>query len=130
MYVKARDFIFFPLLFGSRFGSASVANNNWGCFLWNKLTNPHSQVIRILYHTGLFGLWLYIFAFYKQTKLQSYFLPKTQRNFVLYTVLLLIGLRLVHRSTTIFIYTGILLATMTFYQKKIDSLSIRKNIRF
>ena len=129
MYIKAKDFNFLPLLFGSGFGSASVANNNWGSFLWNELTNPHSQIIRILYETGIIGLGLYIITFFKQVKLHTSLLPQSKRKFFMYTMLLLIGLSLAHRSTTIFIYTGILIATMTLYQKKIDSSSIRKNIR-
>jgi hypothetical protein len=128
MYVKAKEFSFLPLLFGSGFGSASVANNNWGSFIWNELTNPHSQFVRILYETGIIGLILYIMTFFKQAKIHTNFLPNSKRKFFIYTMLLLIGLSLAHRSTTIFIYTGILITTMRLYKIKM-TFSNNKNLK-
>lgn len=118
MYVKAKAYNFTTLLFGSGFGSASVANNNWGGFLWNELTNPHSQLIRILYETGIVGLILYIVVFFKKTKSLTLMLPAKQRQFFMYTMFLLIGMSLAHRSTTLFIYMGVLIAGMELYKKK------------
>lgn len=126
MYVKAKELNFLPLFFGSGFGSASVANNNWGNFIWNELTNPHSQVVRILYETGIIGLGLYIVTFFKQAKIHTAMLSESKRKFFMYTMLLLIGLSLAHRSTTIFIYTGILITTMSLYKKKLTLLNIQK----
>ncbi|MHA8098001.1 hypothetical protein VR479_01740 [Aquirufa aurantiipilula] len=127
MYVKAKNFNFFPLLFGSGFGSASVANNNWGSFIWmSELINPHSQVVRVLYETGIIGLVMYIVTFFKQVKIQTSMLSDSKQKFFMYTMLLLIGMSLAHRSTTIFIYTGILIMTMTMYRKKIALLANQK----
>ncbi|WP_406750788.1 hypothetical protein [Aquirufa salirivi] len=123
MYVKAKNFNIFPLLVGSGFGSASVANNNWGYFLWSELMNPHSQIVRILYETGIIGLGLYIVTIFKQAKIHTIGLSDSKRKFFMYTMLLLIGMSLAHRSTTIFIYTGILIMTMTMYRKKIALLA-------
>jgi hypothetical protein len=121
LYIKLKGFNILPLLFGSGFGSASVANNNWGNALWSELVNPASQIVRILYETGILGLWLYIVTFFKQAKIHTFFLSDSKQKFFIYTMLMLIGLSLSHRSTTIFIYTGILITTMEIYKRKISS---------
>jgi hypothetical protein len=94
----------------------------------SELLNPASQIVRVLYETGILGLWLYIVTFFKQAKINTFFLSDSKQKFFIYTMLMLIGLSLSHRSTTIFIYTGILITTMEIYKRKISSNIIKMKI--
>jgi len=120
LYHKALNFNILPLFFGSGFGSASVANNNFGYyFLESELRNPAAQIIRVLYETGILGLSLYIITFYKLTKSSVKWLSLPNKNFLILSMLMLIGLNLGHRSTSLFIYSGLLFTTFSVYSRKL-----------
>jgi hypothetical protein len=111
LFTKIVNGNFLPVLFGSGFGSASVVNNNMGKGLWNELTNPHSQLIRLLYECGIVGTAIFLKSFIYPIKRMTFLLPKSvKQNFLILTIVLL-GLNLSHRSTTMFIYLGIFIAT-------------------
>ena len=105
-----------PVLFGSGIGSVSFVNNNLIRYFVAEATggifNPNAQITRIIYESGLIGTLVYIYALYYPLKI---FLTKYTCchtiNFVLFT--LLMGAALGHRSTTIFIYVGIIIVLIT-----------------
>ena len=110
LYLKSIDGVFAPSIFGSGFGSASVVNNNYSHGVFNGLTNPHSQVIRLIYENGLIGLLLFVLAFLRPTQKFIKSLPLSSANLTFLLALLLLGLNLSHRGTHIFIYLGVLIA--------------------
>jgi hypothetical protein len=118
LFTKIVNGNFLPVLFGSGFGSASVVNNNMGKGLWNELTNPHSQLIRLLYECGLIGTAIYIKSFIYPIKRMTSKLPKSvKQNFLILTIVL-VGLNLSHRSTTMFIYLGIFITTFVIMDRE------------
>lgn len=118
LFTKVVNGNFLPVLFGSGFGSASVVNNNMGKSLWNELTNPHSQLIRLLYECGLIGTAIYIKSFIFPIKRMTSILPKSvKQNFLILTIVL-VGLNLSHRSTTMFIYLGIFITTFVIMDRE------------
>lgn len=118
LFTKITNGNFLPVLFGSGFGSASVVNNNMGKGLWNELTNPHSQLIRLLYECGIIGTAIYIKSFiYPIKRITSLYAKSIKQNFLILTIVLL-GLNLSHRSTTMFIYLGIFIATFVIMNRE------------
>jgi hypothetical protein len=105
-----------PVLFGSGVGSVSFVNNNLIRFFVEEATgglfNPNAQITRIIYDSGLIGTFAYIYAIYYPVKI---FLKKYTchhgANFLLF--MLLMGASLGHRSTTIFVYVGIVIVMIT-----------------
>jgi hypothetical protein len=105
-----------PVLFGSGVGSVSFVNNNLIRFFVEEATgglfNPNAQITRIIYESGLIGTFAYIYAIYFPVKI---FLKKYTyhhgANFMLF--MLLMGASLGHRSTTIFVYVGIVIVIIT-----------------
>ena len=121
-----------PLLFGSGIGSVSFMNNNLIRFFVEDATgglfNPNAQITRIIYESGLIGTVAYIYALYYPVKI---FLKKYTchygANFMLF--MLLMGASLGHRSTTIFVYVGIVIVLITNWPRgegvKVRASSIR-----
>jgi hypothetical protein len=105
-----------PILFGSGIGSVSFANNNLvRIFVEDSaggLLNPNAQITRIIYESGLIGTIAYIYALYYPVKI---FLKKYTchhgANFLLF--MLVMGASFGHRSTTIFVYVGIMIILIT-----------------
>ncbi len=102
------NFNFFPILIGRGLGSASAVSNRMGGM--NELMNAHSQLVRLLYESGLIGVWFYIQAFLQPVKIilknSSLHL---NRDIYIYIILFLLGAYFGHRSNTLFIYLGIFL---------------------
>jgi len=121
-----------PVLFGSGIGSVSFVNNNLIRFFVADATgglfNPNAQITRIIYESGLFGTVVYIYALYYPVRI---FLKKYtchhDANFLLF--MLLMGAALGHRSTTIFVYVGIVIVLITNWPRgegvKVLASSIR-----
>jgi hypothetical protein len=105
-----------PVLFGSGVGSVSFVNNNlirnFVAESSGGLFNPNAQITRIIYESGLIGTFAYIYAIYYPVKI---FLKKYTchhgANLLLF--MLLMGASLGHRSTTIFVYVGIVIVIIT-----------------
>ncbi len=99
---------FFPILIGRGLGSASAVSNRMGGM--NELMNAHSQLVRLLYESGLIGVWIYIQAFLQPVKLiLKKSAPHINRDIYIYIILFLLGAYFGHRSNTLFIYLGIFL---------------------
>ncbi len=95
-----------PILIGRGLGSASAVSNRMGGM--NELMNAHSQLVRLLYESGLIGVWLFIQSFLKPVKLilRKYDMSKNKELFIFF-ILFLLGAYFGHRSNTLFIYLGI-----------------------
>jgi len=106
---KVRELELIPVFIGSGFGSASVLNNSMGSY--GELANPNSQLIRLLYESGVIGLFLFVLAFYTPIeRLSANIDPRTRRTMLTLTLLLL-GSFLAHRHVALFIFTGVAIAT-------------------
>ena len=104
--VKARAGDWLPIIIGSGFGSASAVSNRYYRQV-STLNNPHSQLVRSLYETGIVGTILYVMAFLAPVALATKRLPEgTRREFLLFTALL-VGCSLADRSSAPFIYLGV-----------------------
>jgi hypothetical protein len=102
------SFNILPVIFGFGIGSASFVNNNLGG--WGELVNPQSNLVRLFYEVGLLGVAIYV-SF--QVKVVTYTMKSFKninRHWFYFYSILLVGLCLSHRSTTIFILCGISLS--------------------
>jgi hypothetical protein len=116
MWEYTKQLNFMPVLFGSGIGSSSFANNNLIRFFSEDSTgglfNPNAQITRIIYESGLIGTLAYIYAIYYPVKIfLKQYTCHQGANFLLF--MLLMGASLGHRSTTIFIYVGIVIVMIT-----------------
>lgn len=115
LYDKLINYNFLPIIFGSGLGSASVVSNRIGNV--SELYNPHSQLVRLLYESGLAGVLLFVYAFLDPVRrLTKSIEPKAQRAFVL-ILLLLLGAFFGHRSSALFIYLGIFILVFKTIQQ-------------
>jgi len=115
LFVKVSEFNFLPVLFGNGFGSASIVNNNMGDDMWNELSNPHSQLIRLIYECGIIGTFFFIKSFVYPLQRLTIGLPKSVIQMFFILTLILIGLNLSHRSTSLFIYFGMSTSILRLY---------------
>jgi len=97
------QFNLLPLFMGTGLGTASVANGY--IVTEGGVLNPHANIVRIVFESGLIGMLLYIAAFIQPARKLSKNLAK--RNYVLIPTLLMIGVSFGHRSATLFIFLGI-----------------------
>ncbi len=113
----------FPLFFGNGFGSASAINLKLGNGFWGSLSNPHSQLIRLLYESGLIGTVFFILSFVfpiKKILHNRIEISKNLKQYFIFFTFLIIGLNLGQRSTTIYIYLGLFIAHFNLFHKNIN----------
>ena len=111
------QFNFLPILMGTGIGSASVANSVF--FSDAGISNPHANIIRIFFEAGIIGTLLFLTAFIQPIRELS-LSTKTYRSLIFFTLLVL-GVNLGHRSSTIFIFLGIALLVFQHKQNKLWS---------
>ncbi|MFC4313376.1 hypothetical protein ACFPN2_30145 [Steroidobacter flavus] len=110
LWQKLREGNFIQLLLGSGLGSSSVTTNNLGGF--RELANPHTQIVRVLYESGVIGLYFFVMSFAAPVrKLTEHLTPDVRRRF-LFLILMLVGVFLSHRSSVPFIYLGVFIVVM------------------
>ena len=115
LIVKFRNLNFLPIIIGSGLGSSSVLNNQF--FNIYELRNTHSQFVRLIYETGVIGVFLFINAFvYPVRYLIRHLSSKKQEEFIL-IVLLLLGCFFSHRHVAIFVYSGVFIAVFRVLHK-------------
>jgi hypothetical protein len=122
LYLK--DFNLIPVIFGSGFGSASFINNNLGGTM--ELINPQSNAVRLFFEVGILGFWLYLTSQLLLIRRLKTILRSTCTQKFYYLAILLTGICLGHRSTTIFILCGIALAIISNQHAFIKSPSFSK----
>lgn len=107
--VKARDLDLVPVLIGSGMGSASVVTNLRSAEL-SGMVNPNSQLVRLLFETGLIGTLLFIAAFVSPMAYMTRRLSAGRQHQFMLMTLLVLGCTLGQRSSAIFIYLGACIA--------------------
>ena len=112
-----------PMLFGSGLGSSGFANSRTG--VYESFTNPHSQITRTVFETGLFGTFLFIYAIRKVSLQSTEFLSRSSQQYLLWLIMLLLGCSLAHRSTNLVICIGVLYAVTQQLHKR--SLELRSS---
>lgn len=122
------NFNLLPVLFGSGMGSSAIVNSNLGDF-GDAVANSHAQITRTLFESGFVGLWLYILFFYTPFKILLKHLPKVNRQFFYIVFFMLLGTSLGHRSTTIFVFTGIVISIchIWFRQAPLSPRDLRRD---
>jgi hypothetical protein len=124
MYQDLKAGNFLSSLFGSGLGSSGFANSKAG-FWDDQFTNPHSQIIRSFYETGLIGLYILVRAFVKAYRVSTRHWNTIDRRWLFFVFMLLIGGYLAHRSSTLLIFVGVLIAVTN--QQKPWSQSAEKS---
>lgn len=122
------NFNLLPVLFGSGLGTSAIVNSNLGDF-GGAIANSHAQITRTLFESGFVGLWLYILFFYTPFKILLKHLPKVNRQFFYFVFFMLLGTSLGHRSTTIFVFTGIVISIchIWFQQAPLSTRNLRRD---
>ena len=122
------NFNLLPVLFGSGMGSSAIVNSNLGDF-GGAIANSHAQITRTIFESGFVGLWLYILFFYTPFKILLKHLPKVNRQFFYIVFFMLLGTSLGHRSTTIFVFTGIVISIcqIWFQQAPLSPRDLRRD---
>lgn len=124
--VKLRTLNILPVFIGSGLGSASAINHVYD-LTELQINNPHSQFVRVLFESGLLGLFLFIRSFIYPIKfLTKQLSRKTQQKFILLMILLL-GVFFGHRSAVGYIYLGIFIATFRVLDGRYSNMKMREN---
>lgn len=118
-FLYLKDFNLFPVFFGSGFGSASFINNNLAGT--NVLANPQSNAVRLFFEVGILGVWLYLVSQLILIRRLKIILGTDLAQKFYYLAILLAGICLGHRSTTIFILCGIALSIISNHHAIIQS---------
>lgn len=118
--LKAGNFL--SSLFGSGLGSSGFANSKAG--LWDdQFTNPHSQIIRSFYETGLIGLFILVRAFVKTYRVSTRHWNNIDRRWLFFVFILLVGGYLAHRSSTLLLFVGVLIAVTNQQRQRTESFN-------
>ena len=113
-----RELNFFHLFFGNGLGSASKINN----YYFNELgvINPNASIIRMLYESGIIGIFLFIFAFIKPLRKLS--IDYKIYDKLLFLMLIMLGVYFSHRSIAPYLFFGIILVVFRYrlMEKNLD----------
>ena len=99
-----------PLILGTGLGSTSIINNFYygsSGREFNIIINPNSNLIRIIYETGILGILIYISAFIQPIKRN--FIPKEIFFKMIFCMFIILGSSFAHRTITPFLFLGLLL---------------------
>jgi hypothetical protein len=107
-FLHIGNFNMIEVFLGSGFGSSSFINNNLGGM--EGLENPQSNAVRLIYEVGFLGFWLYLRSQIQLIRIVSKNYLCTEGRFFYLLAILLVGICLGHRSTTILILCGVALA--------------------
>jgi len=111
VFIYLSEYNVLPVVFGSGFGSASFVNNNLGGMA--ELVNPQSNFIRLIYEVGFLGLFFYVTSQLLPMQHLKSLIGDDKGRLIYLLTILLIGSCLGHRSTTIFIFCGIVVAIIS-----------------
>jgi hypothetical protein len=115
LIVKFRNLNILPIFFGSGFGSASAINNYYYPAM-SEMNNPHSQLVRIVFESGMIGTYFFIMSFFYPVKYLTKHIPRNKQHEFILLTLILLGCILSHRSAASFIYLGIFIASFRAYR--------------
>lgn len=107
--VKFRNFNWLPIFIGSGLGSSSVINNIYSSD-YMTIRNPNSQIVRIVFESGLLGSFFFIKSFTSPVKSITKYLSREKQQQFMMLSFLLVGIFLSLRSAACFIYLGVFIA--------------------
>lgn len=116
LYRDIMNFNPLPVIFGSGLGSSGFANSRTG--VWETFSNPHSQITRMIFETGLVGTLMFIYAVRRVLLNSTDFVSRFNQQYLLWLFLLLLGCYFAHRSTHLMICIGILYAVTQTMRKR------------
>lgn len=102
------EFNILPIITGTGFGTASVANSNLANT--HEVMNPNANIVRTFFETGIVGIYLLVAAFILPIrKLRA---PREVRQRLTLWMLLLVGAYFGHRSVAPYLFLGITIAAL------------------
>jgi len=107
---EALELNLLPLILGTGPGSAAFANSIF--YPDGGLYNPRANVVRLVFESGLIGTFLFINAFIQPIKKLP--LSKQSMQSFLFAMLLLLGASFGHRSSTIYIFLGLIFLVFSY----------------
>lgn len=107
---EAINFNIFPLLFGGGLGGSGVVN----AYIYGEINNPNSQMIRLLYEYGIFGMFFFLAVHMKVIGRCAEGLSINSRNILMYSALIMFGGVFAHRSSFYLILIGALCAVAVY----------------
>lgn len=112
-WVEFTEFHLTPLFLGTGLGTASILNGY--IVLEGGVLNPHANIIRVVFESGVIGTLLFIVAF-----INPLFKFKRSTNIALVVILMLImlGVTFGHRSSTIFTFLGLVILVHLVLSKR------------
>ena len=114
MFKNLINFNLLPIIIGSGLGSSSVINNYYQGT--SELANTNSQFVRLIYEVGVLGTIFFINIFLSiYRKGVSIGLGGTRLYYFFY---MMIGANMAHRSVTLFIVAGIILAVIRYEETR------------
>lgn len=115
-YNSITNFDVLKVFIGQGLGSASILNSN--LLRQNDVMNPNSEVVRLIFESGIVGLLMFIFAFVYPIRLLTKRISiKVRKRFIILS-LLLVGGFFGHRSSALYIYLGIFILVMQMIENK------------
>lgn len=121
---KVRSLDLMPVIFGSGFGSASAVTNRY--YKTGAMTNPHSQLARSLYESGVLGTFFLIMSFAYPVKAATRRMPTADQRVFMLLMLLLVGTFLGYRTAAPFVYLGMFAAAFAVsFARAAQGVSLR-----
>ena len=104
-WLEISEMNFLPFFIGTGLGTASIING----FVLSEggVLNPHANIIRIFFESGILGTLLFIIAFVKPLlKIEKHL----GSNLLVFLMLLMLGVTFGHRSSALFTFFGLIIA--------------------
>ncbi len=114
---KIRSLDIVPVMIGSGFGSASAVTNRY--YLTGAMTNPHSQLARSLYESGIIGTFMLVMSFVHPVRSFTKRLTKRKQREFMLVMLLLLGVFFGQRTSAPFIYLGMFAAAFSVFEVRV-----------
>jgi len=104
-WLEVTEMNFLPLFIGTGPGTASIING----FILSEggILNPHANIIRIFFESGILGTLLFIIAFINPLlKIEKHL----DSNILVFLMLLMLGVLFGHRSSALYTFFGLIIA--------------------
>tara|TARA_B100000214_G_C23859748_1_gene577480 strand:- start:374 stop:874 length:501 start_codon:yes stop_codon:yes gene_type:complete len=104
-WLELSEMNFLPFFIGTGLGTASIVNG----FVLSEggVLNPHANIIRIFFESGIVGTLLFIVAFVKPLlKIEKHL----GSNLLVFLMLLMLGVTFGHRSSALYTFFGVIIA--------------------
>ena len=119
LWLEVKEFNFFHLFFGNGLGSSSVINNYYWQANPSRVINPNSSIVRMIYDSGMIGIFLFILAFIMPLKrLNIEYKIYLKFKFLM---LIILGLYFAHRSVVPYVFLGIALVVFRYKLNEMNS---------